>query len=213
MGKTRRGFTLIELLVVIAIIAILAAILFPVFAKAREKARQSSCSSNVKQQTTAVMQYTQDYDECMPRNYFQPPNPPGNQSWAMVIAPYCKNTQLFNCPSDTFKWNGAWSEQMCYGHNIFADSTSIALAQVTKPAETILLGDGVNFRLKPYGYVFGSDPVGDRNAAPRHSDMANLGFIDGHVKNWKKETIDKTAATEDGIALTGNNQFIYFNMY
>ena len=62
----RRGFTLIELLVVIAIIAILAAILFPVFARAREKARQTACLNNVKQLSLAVMQYTQDYDEILP---------------------------------------------------------------------------------------------------------------------------------------------------
>ena len=70
----RRGFTLIELLVVIAIIAILAAILFPVFARARENARRTSCVSNVKQFSLALMQYTQDYDERYPRSYFDQPD-------------------------------------------------------------------------------------------------------------------------------------------
>ena len=68
--RQREGFTLIELLVVIAIIAILAAILFPVFAQAREKARQTSCTSNLKQQGTAMMMYAQDYDESYPSNWY-----------------------------------------------------------------------------------------------------------------------------------------------
>jgi prepilin-type N-terminal cleavage/methylation domain-containing protein len=75
-----RGFTLIELLVVIAIIAILAAILFPVFAQAREKARQASCLSNAKQMSTAVMMYAQDYDETFPL-YFQPQANGDNWYW------------------------------------------------------------------------------------------------------------------------------------
>jgi prepilin-type N-terminal cleavage/methylation domain-containing protein/prepilin-type processing-associated H-X9-DG protein len=98
----RRGFTLIELLVVIAIIAILAAILFPVFAKAREKARQSSCLSNVKQQALAALQYTQDYDEKFMQSCYTGAGTP-RLMWAHVIEPYCKNTQIFTCPS----FNGA----------------------------------------------------------------------------------------------------------
>ncbi|MCC7494190.1 MAG: DUF1559 domain-containing protein [Fimbriimonadaceae bacterium] len=98
-ARGRRAFTLIELLVVIAIIAILAAILFPVFAKAREKARQSSCSSNLKQLGIAVMQYVQDYDEMYPRTWYGPAAYPGSQNWNTVIAPYIKNTQVFQCPS------------------------------------------------------------------------------------------------------------------
>ena len=214
MRSTRRAFTLIELLVVIAIIAILAAILFPVFAKAREKARQSSCASNVKQQTTAVMQYTQDYDESMPRTYFSPASPPGNQSWAMVIAPYCKSAQVFNCPSNTFKWDGTWSESMSYGYTILAEGASLALAQIGKTSETILLGDGTNFRLKPFGHTACERAASTaRLCEPRHNELVNVGFVDGHVKPWKKETIEKSAASEDGTALTGNNTFVYFNVY
>lgn len=100
----RRGFTLIELLVVIAIIAILAAILFPVFARAREKARQTSCLSNEKQLGTALLMYTQDYDECFPRCYFYV-NPAvggtgGYFHWSWVASSYIKNDQVFVCPSD-----------------------------------------------------------------------------------------------------------------
>lgn len=107
-----RGFTLIELLVVIAIIAILAAILFPVFAQARESARTTSCLSNVKQMSLGILMYVQDYDEkFVPARYTtlgperDTPNRPWNATknehtdWAMLIYPYVKNTQIFHCPS------------------------------------------------------------------------------------------------------------------
>lgn len=104
----RKGFTLIELLVVIAIIAILAAILFPVFAQAREKARQASCLSNLKQLTMGWVMYAQDYDESFPRwqwdvNYNNGSGNPRNNGttlWCNAIFPYVKNTQVYQCPSD-----------------------------------------------------------------------------------------------------------------
>src|SRR5258705_13707105 len=102
--KQRRGFTLIELLVVIAIIAILAAILFPVFAQAREAARTSSCLSNTKQISLAVLQYVQDYDERMPCYVYnvngpKPDSPFGpwkqnHAGWTNHIMPYAKNAQI-----------------------------------------------------------------------------------------------------------------------
>src|ERR1700712_6152221 len=100
--QTRQGFTLIELLVVIAIIAILAAILFPVFAQAREKARQASCVSNEKQLALAVLQYTQDYDERYPIGMTSGGADWGdiNNYWVGKILPYIKSTQVFACPSD-----------------------------------------------------------------------------------------------------------------
>src|SRR5919108_973651 len=102
MRLRRTGFTLIELLVVIAIIAILAAILFPVFAQAREKARESACLSNVKQLGLALQIYAQDYDETLPNHAadtdnFLAPKAPAN--WAKALSPYAKNTQIFSCPS------------------------------------------------------------------------------------------------------------------
>lgn len=88
---SKKGFTLIELLVVIAIIAILAAILFPVFAQAREKARQATCASNLKQIGLAVIQYTQDYDETLPpSNYNDPVQPTSPTTWMFIIDPYVK---------------------------------------------------------------------------------------------------------------------------
>lgn len=115
----RRGFTLIELLIVIAIIAILAAILFPVFAQAREKARQTSCASNLQQLSLAILQYVEDYDEDVPlANFYQGPTATiGNGSWYYVVDPYVKagvpqnttaasldgykNAQVFECPDQT----------------------------------------------------------------------------------------------------------------
>src|SRR5436190_15533824 len=95
----RNGFTLIELLVVIAIIAILAAILFPVFAQARDKARQATCLSNLKQLGNAQMMYTQDYDETYPKAYHALPDG-SDWAWYLEIQPYAKNTSIFRCPSD-----------------------------------------------------------------------------------------------------------------
>jgi prepilin-type N-terminal cleavage/methylation domain-containing protein/prepilin-type processing-associated H-X9-DG protein len=94
-----RGFTLIELLVVIAIIAILAAILFPVFAQAREKARAISCLSNMKQLTTAIQMYTQDYDETFPVG-FDGVTWVGNDLWPQKVQPYVKSLGIFVCPDD-----------------------------------------------------------------------------------------------------------------
>jgi len=116
-GKPRSGFTLIELLVVIAIIAILAAILFPVFAQAREQARKTVCISNMKQISLAMLMYVQDYDEKfgVERNYQDPNNPnpynppgPGGYTWRWSLYPYLKNVQIWNCPDDSRNVN--WSE-------------------------------------------------------------------------------------------------------
>ena len=98
--KRNKGFTLIELLVVIAIIAILAAILFPVFAKAREKARQASCQSNEKQIGLAILQYVQDNDETYPV-MFTPGNGAGYVSWTEPVYPYVKSVQVYKCPDQT----------------------------------------------------------------------------------------------------------------
>jgi len=104
MKKITNAFTLIELLVVIAIIAILAAILFPVFATAREKARQTSCASNLKQLGLGFVQYCQDYDENLPYGTNNHLTAPGNyreQGWAGSIYPYVKSTGVFACADDT----------------------------------------------------------------------------------------------------------------
>ncbi|RYX85175.1 DUF1559 domain-containing protein [bacterium] len=96
-----KGFTLIELLVVIAIIAILAAILFPVFARARENARRASCQSNLKQIGLGIMQYSQDYDERMIPRRITPATFTDAYSWRRISYPYTKSTQIYSCPSNT----------------------------------------------------------------------------------------------------------------
>ncbi|MDM7462000.1 MAG: prepilin-type N-terminal cleavage/methylation domain-containing protein, partial [bacterium] len=104
MHTKRNGFTLIEVLVVIAIIAILAAILFPVFAQAREKARQTQCMSNLRQSATAVLMYVQDADERFPMALYAPAQRTGGGNCVMtvfdVIQPYMKNTGIMQCPRD-----------------------------------------------------------------------------------------------------------------
>jgi prepilin-type N-terminal cleavage/methylation domain-containing protein/prepilin-type processing-associated H-X9-DG protein len=107
--KRKKGFTLIELLVVIAIIAILAAILFPVFARARENARRASCQSNLKQIGLGALQYAQDYDEQLVGSYYgttdNMSNNTTNYKWMDATFPYVKSEQLYNCPSDSFNPN------------------------------------------------------------------------------------------------------------
>src|SRR3990172_5947013 len=106
--RRRRGFTLIELLVVIAIIAILAAILFPVFAKARAKARQASCQSNMKQIATAILMYQSDYDSFGIPNWNRQCAAPG-WDWMELSQPYAKNWGLYVCPSGTFGPTAGWA--------------------------------------------------------------------------------------------------------
>ena len=97
-----QAFTLIELLVVIAIIAILAAILFPVFGRARENARRASCQSNLKQIGLGILQYAQDFDEKLPYSRPDVGNPDdANLSWHLIVQPYVKSVQLFSCPSNS----------------------------------------------------------------------------------------------------------------
>ncbi|MEO7719008.1 MAG: DUF1559 domain-containing protein [Capsulimonas sp.] len=147
--QSRKGFTLIELLVVIAIIAILAAILFPVFAKAREKARQISCASNLRQIGIGILQYTQDFDE----NYPTGGRAQLGQGWAGIVYPYVKSTGAFKCPDDPTAnhTNGAViSYPVSYAANFNFmrwdttndpndPHTGQALASLAAPAKTVLL--------------------------------------------------------------------------
>jgi len=164
MSGKKRAFTLIELLVVIAIIAILAAILFPVFAQAREKARQTSCLSNLKQINLAWQMYLQDYDEVMAPfwiNHVNDPNIGANTQWwwPKLTEPYIKNWAIYRCPSGqdpNAEWGGgpnAWyANQMRHSHlgyNYLGLSTwwdcdytiGVALASVSKPASSVSFTD------------------------------------------------------------------------
>lgn len=150
-----RGFTLIELLVVIAIIAILAAILFPVFAKAREKARQTSCLSNEKQLGLGILQYVQDSDETFPCGSV--PGMTGNTSsygggngWAGQIYPYVKSVGVYACPDDPGPGNGpivsyGINENLTSGAKADNNNTpqggALSLAACGAPANTVLLAE------------------------------------------------------------------------
>ncbi len=195
----RRGFTLIELLVVIAIIAILAAILFPVFAKAREKARQTSCLSNTKQIMVATLSYAQDYDErlLLGGSYWWAPGGGGAATmadpmiWSDVIYPYIMNEQIFSCPSApaggiTTPWG---TKNLSYGYNMVLSQTRppTKLGAVADPSNQFIMVDDNNYYVYIYpnstapaaGYDWRSQVP---QAAARHNDGVNMGFADGHSK-------------------------------
>jgi len=162
--KKSQGFTLIELLVVIAIIAILAAILFPVFAKVREKARQTSCASNLKQLGLAEAQYSQDNDEIYSGSYM---GVPGNHRvvWTELLYPYTKSVGIYACPDSNLHlfnddaWNCTYNPNTCgkgngvtdysynslqapdVGHANNSDSAHDSVASIDQPTETIMLMD------------------------------------------------------------------------
>ncbi len=192
-----RGFTLIELLVVIAIIAILAAILFPVFARAREKARTSSCQSNLKQLQLGVIMYAQDYDEVLP-NHEQIS---GILSWRGMIYPYVKNKQVYMCPSAEVttnpitNWDGVSGDRNYragYGFPRIHDASvprGRSLAEIASVSETICIAEVVEADYYELGPIGGATHgvVRTDAAGRRHSEGSNYAFVDGHVK-WLRPT-------------------------
>jgi len=203
-----RAFTLIELLVVIAIIAILAAILFPVFAKVREKARQASCASNLKQIGLAITQYVQDNDEIYPatrpRNVIVNGVRQDSSCWQVVVQPYVKSAGVFKCPdvSSTQFVNGSnntipVSYEASHGGftgNQFGGpgpmgvtpqswSSNLdipaALAQVDSPAQVILVGEHRG-RQDPEFWDNSNDMT-----FVNHTQQTNFLFCDGHVKTLR----------------------------
>jgi len=217
MTHDRRGFTLIELLVVIAIIAILAAILFPVFARAREKARQTSCLSNMKQIALATGMYVTDHDECYPLNLYVG----GGQviTYYHSIMPYMKNAQILQCPSERLRTAMADIQALLpipiaggitgVGYNannaVFEDGPNnpltgqshavISDADIPFPAETFVMGDG-EIEMAPN--LFNSPCV------TAHNEGLNAAYCDGHAKFLKAT---ETPGAHDYIDLGGKNHY------
>jgi prepilin-type N-terminal cleavage/methylation domain-containing protein/prepilin-type processing-associated H-X9-DG protein len=188
---SKKGFTLIELLVVIAIIAILASILFPVFAKAREKARQSTCANNLRQIVNAALMYTQDYDEMLV--YYD--------KWSNKLEPYIiakdenwssAKLTVWNCPTAV----GLHKYAITYGYNVTAVGYGArSVAKLQNPSNTFLFKDGryVSSGGGYYGAVLEYSSTGAANPADEsnilHSGGANYAFADGHVKWHKPESV------------------------
>ena len=218
--RTRSGFTLIELLVVIAVITILAAILFPVFAQARDKARAATCLSNCKQIGTGLMMYAQDYDETLPGN--QNDNAGHNlargfvdnadpRNWARETQPYIKNLRVLICPETSARSSltivgpnvpyhevpsppGANTSYMMNGI-----INSAPLAKIPEPADIIFLheyaGYGRTAQVRPHKVNATSTEWHEFNHTlydRQHNEGANLLFCDGHAKWFKKTNIKYT---------------------
>jgi prepilin-type N-terminal cleavage/methylation domain-containing protein len=197
------AFTLIELLVVIAIIAILAAILFPVFAQAREKARQTVCVSNMRQMGLAVQMYTQDYDERVP--LAATATATSFLNWHDLATPYVKNIQIWICPSSRQPIRDIFGKPVChYGFNAYylnenvvpADiftlnnAPGVSLAAISEPTRCTMIVDnrGIEGRIPANHlstYVLPpSQPDADYWGRPdvRHTEGVVLGLMDSHVK-------------------------------
>jgi len=203
----RKGFTLIELLVVIAIIAILAAILFPVFAKAREKARQSSCMSNIKQFGLGALMYVQDYDETFFRlSYTSGAATPTTYlcDWPEKVVPYIKNYQIMKCPShsDTVPSGYANTYICSYGAN--QNISVAAMGSFQAPSVTIMMyEDQSTWRYNTcanYSWAF-NGKVG--TVAYRHNEGSNIVFVDGHAK-WYNTSASPLLAGALGSAPAWN---------
>ncbi len=228
----KRGFTLIELLVVIAIIAILAAILFPVFAKAREAARGASCKSNLKQIGTAVAMYVQDYDEQFP--IIRGANNLQFMEWRQAIFPYTKNVQIFRCPSNTSNSNpyvgdcqnvtlAAGAPQVFIGYgwatingnvpgaNGFSygsGSPGAAMAAIQAPADTLMVVESTTTCTDFCQWCGGAAGPNPREG---HSGNSNFLFADNHVKamKWGQTMTPRNMWSFDGtyanVGTTQNN--------
>jgi len=209
MATTKKGFTLIELLVVIAIIAILAAILFPVFAKAREKARQTSCTSNLKQLGLGFIQYVQDYDEKYPQT--------GN-TWPTTIYSYEKSTGVYKCPDDSTQGTPGTNSAVSYFANNQVLGNSDALESA--PASTVLAFDadtgvtatqqtpatGCSTTCEDYGQETynSANTLGQSNTNPTiHDPEISFLACDGHVKLLRPEKVSpgQTNGSQTGTAV------------
>jgi prepilin-type N-terminal cleavage/methylation domain-containing protein len=212
-ANTRNGFTLIELLVVIAIIAILAAILFPVFATARENARKITCVSNLKQLGTSVLMYAQDYDDFLPNNFAGKKDTMlwNDLSGSGLMDPYLKNKQIWFCPSDTPRTyrNQTYDYSYCLYNNT-ADVNKHAypsrmeshnLAEALYPAQKVVFWEVTAYH-DNRKYI--ADELTSKNV---RGDISNMTLLDGHTKTFRPTQMNPDVAkrfnpdwTVDGIA-------------
>ncbi len=208
-ANRKSAFTLIELLVVIAIIAILAAILFPVFARARENARRASCLSNMKQIGLGFVQYSQDYDERMVLPIGDTTSSPANiyPYWIQLIQPYVKSLQVFSCPSistqtkyfasssgvfKSYYANGTRSAAWVpsgFGDTAVDDrpisAAATSLAKFGAPSQTILMGEeSTNSTNEPY-FLHTNYLTPPNDSLMNHLGTSNWLFVDGHAKALK----------------------------
>ena len=207
--KTKKGFTLIELLVVIAIIAILAAILFPVFARARENARRSSCQSNMKQLGLGFQQYIQDYDEKYPSNPTAAIAATGSQTtgWPAALNPYMKSYQIYQCPSETLSPTAANSTDYAANANVVGANGASGISQASLNASAMtIMNSEITQTETPNSFITRTNNVSATPVASdpgmRHLDGSNFGFTDGHVKWFKanKVSFGTDAPTADTAA-------------
>ncbi len=203
-NRRSRGFTLIELLVVIAIIAILAAILFPVFARAREAARQSSCASNLRQLGTALQMYSQDYEGCYPLHLTLPPSYTVGHYWFGLLAngvvdktqgmlyPYTRNHQIQLCPS--FTGRPAYGNATGgYGYNwIYLASNTAAgrygdytvhEASINRPADCIAFADVATYRTGANAGLYETFSIAPPSSSLGFGDFPNAHFRHNEVLN------------------------------
>ena len=226
-GRPASGFTLIELLVVIAIIALLAAILFPVFAQARENARRTACLSNMKQVGLGMLQYLQDADDIYPPHYN------GTQKWPQMMDPYVRSNQVYNCPDrPIFPYLGDYDTAggIPYGMNYWLNRyyfPTLVVASITRPSQTVWIAEingepaGSDLTMvtqyqsyPPYygaveyptstSYGIYVTPETSGRLATRHDGGLNVIWADGHAKWMRREILENDIGSTGTLTAAEN---------